>query len=97
MFEYLGSDGDAPRRQALTQFCTARNLREQYDAWKSQYGAASVGDPKKPPEKPRAVKIYEAVFEAVLFDYSTGPHEARDAALCRCRFPHPLLRRLIVL
>ena len=75
MFEYLGSDGDAPRRQALTQFCTARNLREQYGAWKSQYDAASVGDPK--PEKPRAVKIYEAVFEAVLFDYSTGPQRQR--------------------
>ena len=92
----LSSDGDAPRRQALTQFCTVRNLREQYGAWKSQYDAASVGDPK--PEKPRAVKIYEAVFEAVLFDYSTGPREVRDATLCLwCRFPHPLLRRLVVL
>ena len=72
----LSSDGDAPRRQALTNFCTVRNLRDEYGAWKARYDAVPAGG--QLPAQPRAARIYEAIFEAVLFDYSVGPHEVTE-------------------
>ena len=72
----LSSDGDGPRRQALTQLCTINNLRSIHEEWSERRDAVSAGG--KQPVKPRAAELYEALRNATLFDYSVGPHEVTE-------------------
>jgi hypothetical protein len=72
----LSSDGDGPRRQALTQLCTINNLRSVHEEWCTRRDAVGVGG--KEPAKPRAARIYEALRNALLFDYLVGPHEVTE-------------------
>jgi hypothetical protein len=72
----LSSDGDGPRRQALTQLCILNNLKSVHEECCSHRDAVGAGG--KEPAKPRAARIYEALRNAALFDYSVGPHEVTE-------------------
>ena len=69
------SDGDDPRRKALMQLYILNNLKYVHEEWCSRRDA--VG-PMTEPANPRAARIYEALRNAALFDYSAGPDEVTE-------------------
>ena len=74
----LSSDGDAPRRQALTRVCASKNLKQSHDDYISARDSAlSTG--AAAPDKSKGALIYESLFELELFDYDVGPHEVTGA------------------